>query len=220
LPDVIFCFGWSRLIREPLLSLPALGVIGFHPASLPANRGRHPIIWALVLGLDETASTFFRMDSGADSGDIVSQIRLAINPSDNARTLYDRITTLAMKQLRDFVPRLANGSIQPMSQDHSLANTWRKRGVADGRIDWRMSASSIHNLVRGLTRPYVGAHFDYDHQAIKVWQTDTELNVPVNLEPGKVLQVNKNSLLVKAGTDAIWLLDYDPIITVSEGSYL
>jgi methionyl-tRNA formyltransferase len=220
LPDVIFCFGWSRLIREPLLSLPPLGVIGFHPASLPANRGRHPIIWALVLGLDHTASTFFRMNSTADTGDIISQLGLDINPSDNASTLYARITILAMKQLRDFVPRLANGSILPIPQDHDLANTWRKRGPADGRIDWRMSANGIHNLVRGLTRPYVGAHFDYDHQTIKVWQTEIESKVPVNLEPGKVLQVNTNSLLVKAGTDAIWLLDYDPIITISVGSYL
>ena len=72
-PDVIFCFGWSRLIQKDLLDLPNLGVIGFHPAALPANRGRHPIIWALVLGLQETASTFFFMDEGADSGDIISQ---------------------------------------------------------------------------------------------------------------------------------------------------
>jgi len=55
------------------LDLPHLGVIDFHPAALPANRGRHPIIWALVLGLQETASTFFFMDEGADSGDIISQ---------------------------------------------------------------------------------------------------------------------------------------------------
>ena len=75
-PDVIFCFGWSRLICEPLLSLPPLGVIGFHPAGLPANRGRHPIIWALVLGLDQTASTFFKMDNNADSGDIISQVTI------------------------------------------------------------------------------------------------------------------------------------------------
>ena len=220
LPDVIFCFGWSRLIREPLLSLPPFGIIGFHPSGLPANRGRHPIIWALVLGLDETASTFFRMDGGADSGDIISQVKLSINPSDNARTLYERISKLAMIQLRDFVPRLANSSIQPTPQVHSLANTWRKRGLADGRIDWRMAASSIHNLVRGLTRPYVGAHFDYDQQTIKVWQTEIEPKAPVNLEPGKVLQVDKHSLLVKAGIGAIWLLDYDPIITVPPGSYL
>jgi methionyl-tRNA formyltransferase len=78
-PDVIFCFGWSRLIREPLLGIPKLGVVGFHPTALPANRGRHPLIWALVLGLKETASTFFFMDEGADSGDILSQVKVSID---------------------------------------------------------------------------------------------------------------------------------------------
>lgn len=54
-PDVIFCFGWSQLLKIDLLHLTPLGVVGFHPAALPAalpaNRGRHPLIWALVLGL-------------------------------------------------------------------------------------------------------------------------------------------------------------------------
>ena len=58
-PDVVLCFGWSSLISEPLLSLCSNGVIGYHPAKLPQNRGRHPIIWALVLGLESTGSTFF-----------------------------------------------------------------------------------------------------------------------------------------------------------------
>ena len=56
-PDVIFCFGWSRLLKHDLLELAPMGVVGFHPAALPANRGRHPLIWALVLGLKKTAST-------------------------------------------------------------------------------------------------------------------------------------------------------------------
>ena len=42
-PDVIFCFGWSRLIKEQLLSSTPLGVVGFHPSMLPANRGKHPL---------------------------------------------------------------------------------------------------------------------------------------------------------------------------------
>ena len=45
-PDVIFCFGWSRLLGLDLLKLAPMGVVGFHPAALPANRGRHPLIWA------------------------------------------------------------------------------------------------------------------------------------------------------------------------------
>lgn len=219
-PDVIFCFGWSRLVRDPLLTLPPLGVIGFHPAALPANRGRHPIIWALVLGLSQTASTFFKMDKGADSGDIISQVSLDIYQSDNANTLYDRISQIALAQLREFVPKMANGSIQLMPQYHILANSWRKRRPSDGCIDWRMAAISIHNLVRGLTRPYVGAHFDYNGELIKVWKTEIVSDVPCNIEPGKVLEVSDTSLLVKAGIDAIRVLEYFPQFSVLPGSYL
>jgi methionyl-tRNA formyltransferase len=63
-----FCLGWSNLLKAEILKAAPLGVIGFHPAALPANRGRHPLIWALGLGLDETATTFFFMDKGADRG--------------------------------------------------------------------------------------------------------------------------------------------------------
>ncbi len=49
-PDIIFCFGWSFLLKADLLAIPPMGVVGFHPAALPANRGRHPLIWALALG--------------------------------------------------------------------------------------------------------------------------------------------------------------------------
>jgi methionyl-tRNA formyltransferase len=219
-PDVIFCFGWSQLIKRPLLELPPLGVIGFHPAALPANRGRHPLIWALVLGLQETASTFFFMNEGADSGDILSQVKLSIDESDDAGSLYACITEVAMEQIRDFVPRLASGTVPRLAQDHQKANVWRKRGYADGQIDWRMAATSIHNLVRGLTRPYVGAHFDWDGQAIKVWKTEVEMNVPTNLEPGKVLQILDTSVLVKAGIGAVRLLELDSDVRFRVGDYL
>jgi methionyl-tRNA formyltransferase len=219
-PDVIFCFGWSKLIHSPLLRLPPLGVIGFHPAALPANRGRNPLIWALVLGLKETASSFFFMDEGADSGDLLSQVVIPIDPTDDASSLYQRVTDVAMEQLRDFVPRLAVGKFQRSPQDHQLANAWRKRGIADGRIDWRMAAEGIHNLVRGLTRPYVGAHFDYAEQQIKVWKTEVQQDAPLNLEPGKVLAVDDSSVFIKTGLGAIRLLDYAPNIQLKPGDYL
>ena len=219
-PDAIFCFGWSRLIRKNLLDLPPLGVIGFHPAALPANRGRHPIIWALVLGLQETASTFFFMDEGADSGDIISQEFLKITDSDDAGILYEKITQTALKQLREFVPRLAQGNCQRMLQDTTRANVWRKRRKPDGCIDWRMAAVSIHNLVRGLSRPYVGAHFECEGEEIKVWRTSVEKDALENIEPGKVLECNENGILVKAGIGAIRLHEIEPSISIRVGEYL
>ena len=90
-PDVIYCLGWSHLLPSRILRIPRYGVVGFHPAALPDNKGRHPIIWALFLGLKNTASTFFFMDEGADSGDIILQENIVIDEDDTAATLYEKI---------------------------------------------------------------------------------------------------------------------------------
>lgn len=219
-PDVIFCFGWSRLLKEELLSAAPLGVVGFHPAALPANRGRHPLIWALALGLEQTASTFFFMNAGADTGDILSQRALMIDPGDDARALYDKVSACALEQITQFVPQLADGSFTRQPQNHAKANIWRKRGVADGKIDWRMSAHSIHNLVRALAKPYVGANFVVDGKDIKVWKSMVLGDFPPNVEPGKVLGMRDGSPIVKCGQDALLLLVTEPAFCPTEGSYL
>lgn len=219
-PDVIYCFGWSRLLNADLLQLAPLGVVGFHPAALPANRGRHPLIWALALGLDKTASTFFFMDAGADSGDILSQCEVIIDASDDARSLYGKVTAIAISQIEEFTPQLASRSFLRKPQPPQFANTWRKRGTADGRIDWRMSAQSIHNLVRGLTKPYVGAHFMADGKEIKVWKTAISPGSHKNIEPGKVLMPSGTGTVVKCGEDAVCLLETDPPFEPIVGSYL
>jgi methionyl-tRNA formyltransferase len=220
-PDVIYCFGWSYLLRPEILSIPPLGVLGFHPAALPQNRGRHPLIWALALGLTGTASTFFFMDEGADSGDILSQRPVAISASDDAGTLYEKVTGIALEQIAEFTPQLASGQFPRQPQDHGQANYWRKRRATDGRIDWRMSAAGIHNLVRALTRPYPGADCTFEGRHIKVWKTAVSPRPgPANIEPGKVLQTQGNTILVKCGEGALTLVDHEFPLLPPKGSYL
>lgn len=219
-PDVIFCFGWSKLLKQRLLALASLGVIGFHPAALPANRGRHPLVWALVLGLKKTASTFFFMDDGADSGDILSQCDIQISDEDDASSLYKKVTQVALVQIEEFIPTLMSNTIQRQNQDKSLANSWRRRHVADGLIDWRMSAKSIHNLVRGLAKPYIGASFVLDGQEVKVWKTQIVFDASRNIEPGKVLKLENDKPTIKCGEDAICLLVTEPSFKLRIGSYL
>ncbi|MBF0231442.1 MAG: formyl transferase [Desulfamplus sp.] len=220
--DVIFCLGWSRLIKSEILQSTPLGVIGYHPAALPKNRGRHPLIWALVLGLKETASSFFFMDEGADSGDILSQEIMSILPEDDAKTLYSKMISTAKKQIETFLPELENQTFKRVRQNHQLANTWRKRGKKDGEIDWRMSAESIYNLIRALTHPYVGSHFIFDGEEYQVWKSRI-VHIEggcENIEPGKVLQVQDNSVIVKCGKGCIELLEITPFPPLSYGVYL
>ena len=110
-------------------------MLGFHPAELPNNRGRHPLIWALVLGLDKTASTFFQLDEHADSGNIVSQKKLSIDYEDDARTLYDKIMNVAIEQLKEIYKNLNEKSLISIEQDKNAGNSWRKRSKIDGQID-------------------------------------------------------------------------------------
>ncbi|HXI54571.1 MAG TPA: formyltransferase family protein [Polyangia bacterium] len=220
-PDVIFCFGWSYLLKPGILGLARLGVVGYHPAALPQNRGRHPITWALALGLGRTASTFFFMDDGADSGDILSQRFLEILPSDDAGTLYRRLIAVSLLQLNEFTAQLASGHFPRTPQDHSQANVWRKRGKRDGEVDWRMSAQSIHNLVRALGRPYVGAHCLWAGNEIKIWRTrPADGRGFENCEPGKVLGHDRSAPIVKCGQDAIVVDEHEFPALPAVGSYL
>ncbi len=220
-PDIGFCFGWSQLLREEILEMFPQGVVGFHPASLPMNRGRHPIIWALVLGLDDTASSFFMLSQDADEGDVVSQIRVPILYEDDARSLYDKIMQTAEVQIEELVRAFENNRVSKTKQNIKSGNTWRKRNKADGEIDWRMSSRGIYNLVRALTRPYVGAHLIYDGNEYKVWKVqELEVTGLDNTEPGKVLAINPDGTIdIKTGENAVRLIDYDRF-DVNVGSYV
>ena len=221
-PDVIFCIGWSYLLKNEFLEIAEHGVIGFHPAKLPSNRGRHPIIWALALGLEETASTFFKMDQNADSGPIVSQIEIKIRPDSSARCLYAEILKAVSYQVLEIADELATGSIKYSIQDHSESNLWRKRTSRDGIIDFRMSAEDIHNLVLALSEPYPGAAVIFEDQQYSVWKSALCFEeYPRNIEPGRVLGVENDVILLKvAGTSAIYLWQKDLSEQLTEGGYL
>ncbi len=216
-PDVIFCVGWSQILAKPLLEIPRLGVIGYHPSALPQNRGRHPLIWAIALGLEETGSTFFMMDSGIDSGDIISQRTVEILPSDYAADLYKRVTETAVTQLKKLVHELRNGQVKRLKQNQLKANHWRSRSFKDGLIDWRMSARSINNLVRALSRPYPGAHFQKNDRLIKVWKSEVVTYLTENIEPGRVIKSTKEGALIKTGEQGILLKEIEPKIKLNDG---
>ena len=195
-------------------------MIGFHPASLPLNRGRHPIIWALALGLKKTSSTFFFMDEGADSGDILSQKDIKIEYIDNARILYDKIIETAMYQIEIFTKELIQNKYQKLVQNHDISNTWRKRGQNDGLIDFRMNSTSIYNLVRALSKPYIGAHIEFNNKNISIWKVEEVVNHNRNIESGKVLENKNNTILVKCYDGAIRILEHDFDILPNVGEYL
>ena len=219
-PDVIFCFGWSSLIKKDILALAPMGIVGYHPAKLPKNRGRHPLIWALALGLKESASTFFFMDEGADTGDILSQVDFEISYQDDARNLYDKVAEIALIQIEEFIPALEKGTYTRIKQNEKKSNDWRKRNELDGEIDFRMNSRSIYNLTRALTKPYVGAYIKFNETNYSVWKVKESNDFQENIEPGKVLRVFDKIFVVKSYDGAIEIIEHDFKEVPKVGEYL
>lgn len=220
-PDLIICCGWSNILKKNILNIPKYGCIGYHPADLPNNRGKHPIIWSIFLGLKYCHSTFFLMTNKIDNGLILSKEKIVIKNIDNATSIYKRLNFLASKQILKILNNLKNNKITLKKKYYRNLNYWRKRSVNDGNIDWRMSASKICLLVRSLNFPYPNAHFIFNQKHIKVFKTKVIMSKKFNnIEPGKIISNKQGKIMIKCGENSILLEKFLPKINIKEGTYL
>ncbi len=218
-PDIIFCIGWSQLLNKKILNIAPKGVIGYHPSDLPKNRGRHPIIWSLALGLKNIGSSFFYMDSKADTGRIISKKMIKIKKNSDSNSIYKNLIKEGRKQIREIIFKLKKNKLYSFPQKNSQSNYWRKRSEIDGKIDWRMSADNINNLVKALTKPYPGAYFLLKEKKIIIWKSKViNLNTR-NFEPGKIIEFNKH-LVIKCGSKALKIITFHPKISLKRVKYL
>jgi methionyl-tRNA formyltransferase len=170
-PEAIFVIGWSQLVRGELIALAPRGVYGMHPTLLPRHRGRAPIPWTILTGLARTGVTLFEIvDPTADSGPIVGKVVVPVAPDETATTLFNKLARAHVDLVRDFVPRLREGTFTKTPQDPSRASAWPKRTPADGIIDWETRAPYLYDWVRAQTRPYPGAFTFLGDEKVVVWR--------------------------------------------------
>lgn len=219
--DICFVVGWSRLISIEIFKNTNTIAIGYHPALLPKNRGRHPIIWSIVLGVKETGSTFFELAEDADAGAIINQKLIGIDDRETSRTLYDKMNSAIPQQVNEIIGDYIDGTLNKIPQDHEIATYWRKRNASDGLIDWRMSARSIDNLVRALVPPYPGADFIFNDQIGKIYRCEPiDFSAGCETEPGLVLYSDDKTFLIKTGDGALAVKDYSHKRIIMKGDYL
>ena len=219
--DVLFVVGWSHLMSSALINSSRQISIGFHPSPLPKGRGRHPLIWAMVLGLSETASTFFELQVEADAGDIINQAPIKILHTDDAGTLYERILSSLPSQVDSIIEDITLSKIRREPQNHKISTRWRKRTRTDGIIDWRMSARAINNLVRALRPPYPDAEYVCAGEYVTLWECDILNDDPTDFaEPGKIIGASSGKLVIQCGEGALSIPRPDLLRDASIGEYI
>ena len=215
-----FCVGWSNLIPATIYKKFDL-FFGYHPSPLPIGRGRNPITWAIALGMEETASSFFLICNKPDAGDIVNQQSVVISISDTARTLYDKLLEVLDVQIEEILFAIWNDKLVLKKQSTELATYWRKRDDADRLIDFRMSSTSIYNLIRSLGPPYVYPQVLINGKRFDVVRAYLTSKVPEKFtEFGKVLAVSDTIITVRTSDGAVGIQLLEKNLQINKGDYL
>jgi methionyl-tRNA formyltransferase len=204
-PELVFVVGWYQLVHEPFVGLASEGVFGMHPTLLPRHRGRASIPWAILSGLARTGVTLFEIvDASADSGSIVGQTIVQIEPDDTATTPFDRVAAAHLELVREFVPQVVSRTAPRIPQDPTRASTWPRRRPGDGVIDWETRAPYLYDWVRAQTRPYPGAFTWLGDEKVIVWRArpvELETQVPA----GTIVDEHPDGPVVACGEGALVL---------------
>lgn len=208
-PELIAVAAFGRILPPVILELPPQGCVNVHASLLPKYRGAAPIQWALINGEPETGVTTMLMDAGMDTGPILLQERVPIQPEETADVLSTRLAVVGGRLLLVTIQGLKAGTVMPKPQDHSQATLAPLLKKEDGLIDWTLGASAIVNRIRGLT-PWPGAYTFMGRDRWLIWRA---LPIPRSSgghRPGTILEVTKEAMLVATGTDLLAVTEIQP----------
>jgi len=210
-PHFIFVAGWSGLLSKELISIPAMGTIGFHPSLLPNDRGRSVLAWQIEDGYTETALSMFYYNDLPDCGDIIAQERIKIEQNDYIYDVLEKVDNATYNLLRAYFPFLRIGTAPRKPQDINDGNFRRLRTDRDSIIDWDKNADVIFNKIRAISKPYPGSIGEIDNK-YRIWKAIpidniTELEKEI---PGNYYFEKESSLpIVKCRDKCIKILDYE-----------
>ena len=146
-----------RMLPKLVWQMPELGTFNLHASLLPNYRGAAPINWAIINGETKTGVSTFFIDDKIDTGDMILQEEVHINPEENAGSLHDKLMILGSKLVLKTVSLIEKGNVKTIPQkDIKDLKTAYKLNKENCKIDWNDSLENIYNLIRGLS-PYPAA---------------------------------------------------------------
>lgn len=169
-PDIMVTCAYGQILSQEVIDIPKYGIINVHASLLPKYRGAAPIAWAIINGEKKTGITLMKTEKGIDTGDMLLKVETEIGEDETAGELFDRLSEMGGPLLIEGLNQIENGTANFVAQNHEEASHCSMLKKEDGRINFKKSASEIHNLVRGLS-PWPVAFFEMDKKRIKVYKT-------------------------------------------------
>ena len=220
-PDALIVVAYGLMLPPPVLHLPRYGCLNIHASLLPRWRGAAPIQRAVLAGDAQTGITIMQMEEGLDTGPILLQQPLAIESSDTAAALHDRLAALGATTNLNALDALEDGSLRPRPQPTAGVTYAAKISKAEAVIDWTHSAASIVRQVRAFV-PWPIAETRFEGEPLRIHAAalvspSAPAAAPTDLapasrpaptaSPGTVIGLSELGVIVSCGEAAVVLLE-------------
>ncbi len=208
-PDLIITASYGLIIPEEIINSAKFGALNIHPSLLPRLRGATPIQTALQQGLKETGSTIMLMNAGMDTGDIVSQKQLSINPTDTYSKLEQKLIELSTELLLPILKNIQKIRQKPIGkkQNNSQATFTKLIKKQDGLIDWQKSAQEIYNQWRAFYNwPKIYTFYKQQKLTlteIEIFTQNDTIDNEDTVSPGDVFKNKNKDILIQTGNGQI-----------------
>lgn len=189
-----------RMLPEAVWNYPEYGTFNLHASLLPQYRGAAPINWALINGEKRTGVSTFFLDENIDTGNMIFQEKLKIDPHENVGTLHDRLMETGAQLVVKTLNAIAREEVKPKPQPETVGlKEAPKLNRENTKIDWNAPVDEIYNLIRGLN-PYPAAwcYLEDSSEEIKVKIFDVQKIKQEHHLPNGTVTVNENVIKVAA----------------------
>lgn len=196
-PDLTVMAFVTDIIPARFFELPPNGAINYHPSLLPRHRGASAINWAVIMGDTRTGLTIYWPDGGIDTGPILLQEQIDIDPEDTTGSLYfNHLFPLGVKAILKSIALIKEDKAPRIPQDEAKATYEPPCDDRVAGIDWERPAQEIHNLVRGCD-PQPGAYVLFKGEKVRFYGPEL-IGEPTDKAPGTVLQIDDEGIHVAA----------------------
>ena len=199
----------TLMVPEEALNAPRLGSIQYHPSLLPMHKGPSSINWPIINGENKTGLSIFWPDNGLDTGPILLQKDVVIDPDDTLGSLYfNHLFPMGVDAILEAVDLVRDGTALRLNQDPAKGSYegWCQR--ADVEIDWAQSMDVVYNLIRGAN-PQPGAWTTLNGHTVTILDSKKAIGF-ANSEPGSVVEVDADGISIGCVEGAVRVEKFKP----------
>lgn len=203
--DIILSINYLFIVQQEIINHPKLYAINFHGSLLPKYRGRTPHVWSIINGEKETGITAHKMEEGCDTGDILLQYTIEIQPlftGSDILNIYNEKYPQMIYEILDYIDK---NTLKSFKQNEENATYFGKRTPDDGQINWNWQKERIYNWIRAQSDPYPGAYSYVNNKKViidKISFTDYGFR---NEMPNGLILKSKPEILVKTPNGVVKL---------------